>query len=154
MGLFVTLNSDHLWKGGLRSHTSGWLGAQWSPCLELSRSPSTSKSHFCKIASYIYIIKPMLKKKDGTRISTKTLCDRNSPLTTQTYVAPGQFGFNLRTQRHHFHLCQDQQAYTTTKVVTMVATHGYTTTITRSPGWEWVGVQGCKSSTSSLPWNT
>ena len=152
MGLFVTLNSDHLWKGGLQSHTSGWLGAQWSPCLELSRSPSTSKSHFRNIASYI--IKPMLKKKGWKEdISTITLCERNSPLTTRTCVAPGQFGFNLR--RHYFHICQDQQAYTTTKFTTTVATHAYTiTTTTRSPGWGWVGVQGCKSLTSSWPWNT
>ena len=132
MGLFVTLNSDHLWKGGLQSHTSGWLGAQWSPCLELSRSPSTSKSQ-AKLSSQCW------RKKDGKRISTKTLCDINSPLTTQTYVAPGQFGYNLITQRHHFHLCQDQEAYTTTKVTTTVATHAYTTRHKIT----WLGVSGC-----------
>ena len=72
MGLFVTLNSDHLWKGGLQSHTSGWLGAQWSPCLELLRSPSTGKSHFRNIASYIS--KPMLKKKRMERGYRPKLC--------------------------------------------------------------------------------
>ena len=83
MGLFVILNSDHLWKGGLQSHTSGWLGAQWSPCLELSRSPSTSKSQ-AKLSSQCWRKKGWKEDIDHNFVWKKLTVDNSDMRRTST----------------------------------------------------------------------